>query len=189
MEYLVPLKDIQTEGREAVVDDPAAWESLWRTYGVDIRAGETPVKAECSLMSQEEGVLVRGRITGEVVAPCDRCTADARIVLDQTFDEFEPLPEEDEGRQGREARAEAEPDLDAQDALIRWTKGGWMFDVGALVWQQFALAMPVKPLCKRECKGLCAQCGEDLNTGSCTCEKQNLDPRLAALRGLKVAKK
>ena len=51
--------------------------------------------------------------------------------------------------------------------------------------EQFVLAVPFAPLCREDCKGLCPQCGIDLNTGTCACEKP-VDPRLAALKGLKI---
>jgi uncharacterized protein len=47
------------------------------------------------------------------------------------------------------------------------------------------LAVPFAPLCAETCKGLCPQCGIDLNTGTCSCEAP-VDPRLAALKGLKL---
>jgi uncharacterized protein len=50
-----------------------------------------------------------------------------------------------------------------------------------LVREEVLLAMPYKPLCKPDCRGLCAQCGQDLNTGMCGCAPPP-DPRLAVLR-------
>jgi uncharacterized protein len=42
----------------------------------------------------------------------------------------------------------------------------------------------MKPLCEEACKGLCAQCGRNLNLGACDCKFDWEDPRLAALKGL-----
>ena len=50
---------------------------------------------------------------------------------------------------------------------------------------QFYLALPMKPLCREGCAGLCSQCGTNLNTGTCQCTSQWEDPRLAPLKGLK----
>jgi uncharacterized protein len=57
-------------------------------------------------------------------------------------------------------------------------------DLNELLREQFYLALPMKPLCRDECKGLCPQCGTNWNTGACTCTTQWEDPRLAALKGL-----
>jgi uncharacterized protein len=62
---------------------------------------------------------------------------------------------------------------------------GDKIDLEPLMREQFVLAIPYAPLCKEDCKGLCPQCGIDRNTASCTCEKP-IDPRLAALKGLKL---
>jgi len=54
-----------------------------------------------------------------------------------------------------------------------------------LMREQFYLALPMKPLCVEDCHGLCVQCGTNLNRGSCSCERDWVDPRLAALAKLK----
>lgn len=46
------------------------------------------------------------------------------------------------------------------------------------------LALPMKALCNEECKGLCPDCGVNLNTEKCSCEVDNIDPRLARLKEL-----
>ena len=51
--------------------------------------------------------------------------------------------------------------------------------------EQFYLALPMKPLCREDCAGLCPRCGTNRNTGSCSCVTEPEDPRLAPLRGLK----
>ena len=56
-------------------------------------------------------------------------------------------------------------------------------DLGDLAREVFILNMPTKMLCKKDCKGLCAGCGVDLNVEPCRCKKQ-IDPRLAKLAQL-----
>jgi uncharacterized protein len=58
-------------------------------------------------------------------------------------------------------------------------------DLGQLMKEQFYLALPMKPLCRDECRGLCALCGANLNRGTCGCVAAWEDPRFAALRALK----
>jgi DUF177 domain-containing protein len=59
-----------------------------------------------------------------------------------------------------------------------------VIDLGQLVREQFYLTVPMKPLCQELCRGLCPECGTNLNTGSCSCRRVWEDPRLAALRSL-----
>ena len=46
------------------------------------------------------------------------------------------------------------------------------------------LEFPMKNLCREDCKGLCPNCGQDLNEGSCTCGKNEIDPRMAGFAKL-----
>ena len=62
---------------------------------------------------------------------------------------------------------------------------GERVDLEPLLREQFVLAVPFAPLCAETCKGLCPQCGIDRNTASCSCQPP-IDPRLAALQGLKI---
>jgi uncharacterized protein len=50
--------------------------------------------------------------------------------------------------------------------------------------EQFQLTLPMKPLCAQACRGLCPQCGTNLNRSQCACKPVWVDPRLAALEGL-----
>jgi uncharacterized protein len=57
-------------------------------------------------------------------------------------------------------------------------------DLNELIREQFYLALPMKPLCTEECRGLCPQCGANLNTDTCDCATEWVDPRLAALKNI-----
>ncbi len=57
-------------------------------------------------------------------------------------------------------------------------------DLGQMVREQCYLAIPMKPLCRADCQGLCAICGTNLNLERCSCEPRWVDPRLAALQTL-----
>src|SRR5207344_1906733 len=59
-------------------------------------------------------------------------------------------------------------------------------DLGHLMHEQFVLSLPMKPLCEEACKGLCPECGTNLNRGTCDCKPVWEDPRLAALRELRT---
>src|SRR5262245_15801458 len=51
--------------------------------------------------------------------------------------------------------------------------------------ERVQMALPMKPLCRPDCKGLCAECGKDLNQGPCACAHEAVDPRWEALKALK----
>ena len=77
-----------------------------------------------------------------------------------------------------------EPALSAEDLDV-FAYDGERIDIEPLFREQFVRFVPYAPLCAEDCKGLCSQCGIDLNSGTCSCEKP-IDPRLAALKGLKL---
>ena len=54
-------------------------------------------------------------------------------------------------------------------------------DLGEVVREQLYLALPMKPLCQEDCKGLCPVCGGNRNREACTCQQEWVDPRMAAL--------
>jgi uncharacterized protein len=51
------------------------------------------------------------------------------------------------------------------------------------------ISIPPSPVCEEACRGMCPQCGKDLNQGDCGCERTAIDPRWAALKDMKVQKK
>ncbi len=118
---------------------------------------------------------VRGGLTGSLLVQCSRCLEPFVLPLDATFD-LQYLPtssmiDADE----REIR---EGDLAAEfyeDEAI---------DLGLLAREQCYLTLPMKPLCTPDCRGLCPQCGVNLNNRTCDCNPQWVDPRLAGLKAL-----
>jgi len=57
-------------------------------------------------------------------------------------------------------------------------------DLGQLVREQIQLTLPMKPLCRQDCRGLCPECGVNLNLQTCRCQPRWADPRLDALKAL-----
>lgn len=122
-------------------------------------------------------VRLRGRITTEVELLCDRCLVPARTPLAVEFD-ASFIPRE------VEAVKEENVELLVEDLGLAAYEGDAV-DLDELVREQILLALPLRRLCREECKGLCPECGKDLNAGQCSCEQGEVDPRWAALAGLK----
>ncbi|MBQ3402431.1 MAG: DUF177 domain-containing protein [Synergistaceae bacterium] len=59
---------------------------------------------------------------------------------------------------------------------------GRILDVMPQIQESIYTLLPTKILCREDCKGLCPNCGADLNEGECSCRNENIDPRLEALR-------
>jgi uncharacterized protein len=61
-------------------------------------------------------------------------------------------------------------------------------DLGEVIREQFVLALPMKPVCAEDCRGLCPVCGVNRNLDTCECRQEWVDPRLAVLAELKTQK-
>lgn len=79
---------------------------------------------------------------------------------------------------------EGEHELEEEDLGLVHVEGR-EYDTLPLLLEQIQLAVPMKPLCREDCKGLCPHCGADRNEGDCDCEDDWVDPRWAALETLK----
>jgi len=67
------------------------------------------------------------------------------------------------------------------DDEITWSAPGGRIDLIALGTEQIYLGLPLKPICREDCRGLCTECGANLNTVRCSCRVDPIDPRLAPL--------
>jgi uncharacterized protein len=116
-----------------------------------------------------------GRVRSALALTCGRCLDDIALPVDLPFDLLYLPHAENVG----EGELEVEDD-DMTTAYYRDEQ----IDLGQLVLEQFYLALPMKPLCRESCRGLCSECGTNLNAGACTCVRTWVDPRLEGLRGL-----
>ncbi len=122
-------------------------------------------------------VRLRGEIRTEVELLCGRCASPERTPLAVEFDtSFVP--------QEAEAAKTENVELLKEDLLLSAYEGGAV-DLDELVREQILLALPTRHLCGEDCKGLCQQCGANLNEGPCSCGRGETDPRWAALADLK----
>ena len=129
---------------------------------------------------------LRGQLRANVALPCSRCVEPFDFAIDVPVDlRFVPTTVE----QARARAASIDEDEDAgremeddDPALVPYDEP--RIDLAQVAREQSYLALPMKPLCRPDCKGLCPQCGIDRNVATCTCENRWEDPRLAGLKSL-----
>ncbi len=121
-------------------------------------------------------IRLRGSYTGSFEVACARCLEPVRLPLSADFDLiFRPLGA-DAGAPERSITApETEIGYYQKDSL-------WLEDV---LREQVLLALPVRTLCRPDCKGLCPRCGTNRNNQPCTCDEGSGDLRWEALAGLR----
>jgi uncharacterized protein len=121
-------------------------------------------------------IRLRGRFVGRFQVPCARCVEPVEIPLAAEFDLiFRPVAADCEATERSITAPETEIGYYQKDSLF-------LEDV---LREQVLLALPVKTLCKPDCKGLCPRCGENRNSTACACEEGPSDPRWEALAGLR----
>ena len=121
-------------------------------------------------------IRVRGRYAGDFHVPCARCVEPVEVSLSADFDLiFRPM--------GADAGT-AERSISAPETEIGYyQKDGLLLE--DVLREQVVLSLPVRALCKPDCKGLCPHCGKNRNLEGCTCEGLQPDARWEALAGLR----
>jgi uncharacterized protein len=136
-----------------------------------------PVEGDVRLSRTGRSILAKGHVTTALVEPCARCLVDTAAPVEADFEE-EALPSIDIDS-GLPVDLSEEPDalrLDDHHEL----------DLTETVREAISLAEPLVPLCRPDCRGLCLECGADLNADPAHHHDDDvIDPRLAALKALR----
>ncbi len=174
------IKDegLQLEGSEEFASYPILTEM--------VEAGEvrfvSPVKTELRLYRVDRMIEVEGRVETVVELTCSRCLADFEVPLAARFaltytDRLPDIESED----GEEVEVGAD-----EMGLILFE--GEEIDLREGIQEQVVMAVPYRPLCRKDCKGLCPECGGDRNSRQCDCESSDFSLKFAALKNFKVDK-
>jgi len=135
-----------------------------------------PVDLSFDISQDKDKFRLVGQVQTTLELPCSRCLESYTLPVNAAFDlRYHPRTE-NSGEGEREVE---------EDDLTTAFYDNEEIDLGQLMHEQFYLALPMKPLCKDNCRGLCPECGTNLNRGTCACPRAWEDPRLAVLRKLK----
>ena len=122
------------------------------------------VRGTLRLTRTNRRILVKGTIQTAVETDCVRCLTPCQLTLTLKLEELFAFSS-------------------AIDPIYFVNDDGWI-NLKQPLREQILLAMPIQTLCRPDCKGLCSQCGQNLNDGPCGCRTEDIDPRLAALKAL-----
>ncbi len=138
--------------------------------------GPASVQAELRLGRSGRGLVIGGTFVGDVALICSRCLEPFRFQAQDRFDLYCEL--QLQGPPG-EQRELGEDELD-----VTYLEEG-RINTDHLLRENILLSLPVQPLCREDCRGLCPHCGTNLNLGTCGCQPPHGDPRLEILRKLR----
>jgi uncharacterized protein len=148
---------------------------------IDYHSGEikqvAPLEVTATAELLEGQIRIEGQFDTKIEMVCARCLEPVVEDVNRTFDLFyaplpkkEPKPKEDR--------------LKDDDTEIGFFQGDGLF-LADVLREQVLLALPLKAICRSDCRGLCPNCGANLNHEECRCETHATDPRLAPLARLK----
>jgi len=124
-----------------------------------------PVKAGLVVNNTGSAIVVEGEVSGKLKLVCSRCLE----IFDYAFE----VPV-------RETYAHM-PENVGRDVI---PFSGDVIDITPEVVRSIILSLPMKAVCREDCRGLCPRCGCDLNKDRCNCENEDIDPRLSVFKGL-----
>jgi uncharacterized protein len=151
-------------GRYSISEDVAATEEM-SCLG--------PVTGEITVENVGSLLLVRGRLRATVALRCARCLGEFTRSLEIDI-------EEEFAAAGTGAEVKTIDREEPEASAI----ANYVLDVSDLVRQEVAVRVPMAPLCREACLGICAQCGKNLNEGPCGCSAASMDGRWAKLSTL-----
>ena len=149
-----------------------------RRYSVDgdvrIDDKRRRVRGEATFLRTQDGVLVTAELAGTESEQCSRCLGDVTIPIELT------ISEEYMATVDANTRAALKPPVDPETFRIDEKH---TLDLEGAVQQSWSGALPMQPLCRQDCQGLCPRCGQDLNAAGCSCPPET-DERWSALQAL-----
>src|SRR5258705_7129601 len=136
-----------------------------------------PASLTFDIFKDKEQFRLVGRVQTRLELTCSRCLEPFILPVDAEFDlRYHPHVE-------NTGAGEAEREIEEDDLTTAFYEHE-QIDLGHLMREQFYLSLPMKPLCRDDCRGLCPECGTNLNRGTCDCKREWEDPRLGALKAL-----
>ena len=135
-----------------------------------------PLRVSLSLIRSIQNFSVNGTIVFEAVGECDRCLAPATTPVKAAVKVL---------IQRKEATDDEIEALENEDQIEIVHPGTRSVDLTQRLRDSAVLELPMRIHCRPDCKGLCSQCGQDLNAEQCDCGESTTDPRWSALADLK----
>ena len=161
-------------------DEPFRWAKT-KTIDASLLEAEQlvelgPISWTGEVSKTSTGFLLSGRLEYEQQLACPRCLKPTSMSVSS---DVELLIE---ARSNEPTIGEIE--LEEEDLDVLYVEGEEL-DTEPILIEQLQLNIPMRRLCREDCRGLCPACGVDLNEETCECERNETDPRWAALEKLR----
>ena len=149
------------------------------SYWSQVYTLKTPVDAEIEAPRTSEGRLFLSvSITSEAEVPCARCLEPAAIAVKGSLRYLFSLRPNEYSEDKEEGLHDGDEELIILDS---WEDE---IDIAPMIWETLITSLPAAALCSEECRGLCPQCGANINKSECGCKSEKGDPRFDILKTL-----
>lgn len=138
----------------------------------------TPLAYRLRLQKSGKLIELEGEVAFTIKEVCGRCLSPFEDQLKSSF-ALTFTPQKEDASDQEEVELEA-----GQLGLI--TYEGEVLDLHEALQEQVIISLPLSPICSEGCKGLCPECGQDLNEALCSCEKKVFNNKFSALKNLKL---
>lgn len=153
---------------ELQADAPVSyWGQVYKINGV--------IRVSVHACRSERRIVLDLSLSGDVSAPCARCLEEARCAVAEDAKYIFSLKSE-------EQEVKCELTGDGDEDIISLDSWEDEIDLGDFIWELLITSLPSAPLCKEDCRGLCPQCGANLNKEQCSCKNKQTDPRFEILK-------
>lgn len=122
----------------------------------------SPISFSGKIYREDKKILIDANFSGEITFRCSRCLSEYKKKISDDI-QFDIL------------------DTKKENYGDNYIKGDNL-DFSGIIEEAITFALPMKTLCNADCKGLCANCGKDLNKVECSCDLERIDPRLEKLK-------
>ena len=177
LQFVVNVDEIPKAGLS--VDDALATDWVNGALGGNLRVAQKPNPIHLSLSRNDKNVKLSGELSVSFTYVCSRCAESSDSEIEVPIDWTFAPSKQGNDKEKIDAWGISE---DADLSVYEGTK----IDLEPVIVEHLVFAAPTHPICTDECRGLCAGCGCNLNTSQCECNEEQIDPRWAQLKCIKL---
>ena len=126
------------------------------------------VKVNAFVDKFEDSFRIKVNVKADLIEQCDKCLKEYKLQFDENGEQIYQV-------------GKGEYEDDDIEVLPDNTKE---IELSKLINEVFLINRPIQKTCKEDCKGLCPECGKNLNHTTCNCKNERIDPRLEKLKSL-----
>jgi uncharacterized protein len=162
---------------DEILDAPCEWEEVLSVTAEGLGRPEVLALGEIDwrgrIEAVSEGFLMQARLSYQQTLACTRCLTP---VVEEVAEPVEMMI-----LKSPQATLSQEVELTESDFGLHYVEGE-VLDTEPIVLEQMTLNIPMKALCREDCRGICPSCGARRGEEACSCEDQEVDPRWAGLQ-------